>query len=139
MSRSLFLLSILTTLKEEIEDRIQEAIVHVLEILPDQDPEFLRRCLEHPNYRSEDGKDKLIASLLDGSIPIELMDTTESSAQPTNVDASMQAVERRRNVFDDQVVDFSSLRIGKKRYVVSAAAGPGRAKADICAEMMRTR
>lgn len=104
-----------TQAQVEDESRIEEVIVHVLEILPDQDPEFLRRCLQHPTYRGEDGKDKLIASLLDGSIPIELMDAAEPSGQSTVIDASMEAVEKRRNVFDDQLIDLSSLRIGKKR------------------------
>ncbi|KAG8803539.1 hypothetical protein FRC17_006160, partial [Serendipita sp. 399] len=99
---------------EEEDASIDIAISQVLDILPDQDLQFLRRCLAHPNFKGEGGTERLISSLLEGSIPIEISAEPESStAQST--DFGLEAVNSRRNIFDGQEMDLSSLRFGKKQ------------------------
>jgi len=92
------------------------AISHILDILPDQDPQFLHRCLQHPDFRGEGGTERLIFSLLEGSLPIDL--SVEDSATNANVPGlgdDLELVKDRRNVFDDQTIDISTLRVGKKQ------------------------
>lgn len=95
---------------------IDLAISHILDILPDQDPSFLRRCLQHPEFSGEDGTERLISSLLEGSVPINLSieEPTPQVASSRQVD-DLELAKERRNIFDDQAIDLTSLRLGKKR------------------------
>ncbi|PVG01387.1 hypothetical protein CPB86DRAFT_699467 [Serendipita vermifera] len=100
----------------EEDPLIETGISAVLDILPDQDPEFLRRCLRHKNFSGEDGPEKLIAALLEGDVPIdistaELEDVSRPQPQASN---ELDFVNNRLNVFDDDPIDISTLHIGKK-------------------------
>ncbi|KAG8780141.1 hypothetical protein FRC15_009732 [Serendipita sp. 397] len=99
----------------EEDASVDIAISQVLDILPDQDPQFLRRCLLHPTYKGEDGTERLITGLLEGSIPIDISAESDGKLTPTNVDSGIETAYNRRNIFDGQTIDLSSLRLGKKQ------------------------
>lgn len=111
-----------------VDDGVEEAVTQILSILPDQDPDFLRKCLAHSAFTGSGRVEKLMSALLEGNIPAELMmeETGGSSVNepppllPSTGDGKEQGkgykyTKGRRNVFDDQPFDISALRIGKKR------------------------
>ena len=111
-----------------VDDGVEEAITQILSILPDQDPDFLRRCLAHSMFTGSDRTEKLMAALLEGSVPAELMmDETsgplanELPLLPLSIEdgkgkeKEYKYTKGRQNVFNDQPFDISALRIGKKR------------------------
>ncbi|KAF8591311.1 hypothetical protein K439DRAFT_1380796 [Ramaria rubella] len=90
------------------------AVSQVLDIFPAYTPQHIRRCLEHSAFDGE--PEKLISSLLEGTLPLELAehaDVPESIAQTDGF--KYKYVNDRRNAWDDDVMDFSKLRIGKTR------------------------
>lgn len=91
----------------------------MLDILPDQDTDFIRLCLSHPTFQGEDGAERLIAALLEGNIPIELSTGTykPTDLQPTIESDAYSYAQTRTNIFDDQPLDISKLRVGKKTLV----------------------
>lgn len=100
------------------------AISQVLDILPDQDPSFLRRCLKHKSFQGDGAAESLISALLEGNVPIELSAEAEEVVHQelrpsdyTNRDAP-DFIKERRNIFDDHEMDISNLRLGKKQSVV---------------------
>jgi activating signal cointegrator complex subunit 2 len=117
---------------------LDAAVTQVLDILPDQDPGYVRYVLQHPDYPYKGDGERLIGALLEGTAPVvdeaqylagvgavatagEMID-----AKPISVPAKMEEQDRfaytreRRNVFDDEKMDLSKLRIGKKQYVSSS-------------------
>ena len=111
-----------------VEDGVEEAITQILSILPNQDPDFLRRCLAHSTFTGSDRTEKLMAALLEGKVPAELMmDETggPSANEPSHQllstedrqekEKEFKYTKDRRNIFNDQPFDLSALRIGKKR------------------------
>lgn len=112
---------------QQDDPSIDIAISHVLDIFPDQDPAFLRRCLKHKSFQGEGAAEILISALLEGNIPIELSTETEDEVieeqisqpkppQRANWDI-VDIVKERRNIFDDHEMDISNLRLGKKQWV----------------------
>ncbi|KAG8678820.1 hypothetical protein FRC09_019513, partial [Ceratobasidium sp. 395] len=82
-------------------------VAQVLDLLPDHNPLSVRAALQLPRFNRS--ADALINALLEGE---ELPPPqTESSAVPPKTFAPPE----RRNVFDDDEMDYSRLRIGKKR------------------------
>lgn len=110
------------------DEGVEEAVTQILAILPDQDPDFLRKCLAHSRFNGSDRIEKLMSALLEGNVPAELMteNTGGTSDQPPSPlppskgkgkgkEYGYEYTKDRRNVFDDQPFDISALRIGKKR------------------------
>ena len=110
------------------DEGVEEAITQILSILPDQDPDFLRKCLAHSRFSGSDRTEKLMSALLEGNVPAELMMADTGSALAKEPPLPMPSTGKgkgkeheyeytkdRRNVFDDQPFDISALRIGKKR------------------------
>jgi hypothetical protein len=93
----------------------------VLDILPDQDPEFLRRCLQHKNFSGEGGTEKLISALLEGDVPIDISTQELEDGPQPHSSKELDYVENRLNVFDDDPIDISTLRIGKKKSVLTCS------------------
>ena len=111
-----------------VDDGVEEAITQILSILPDQDPDFLRKCLAHSMFTGPDRTEKLMAALLEGNVPTELvMDETggPSANEPPPLllstedgkekEKEYKYTKGRQNIFDDQPFDVSALRIGKKK------------------------
>ncbi|KAF8351996.1 hypothetical protein F5887DRAFT_1057692 [Amanita rubescens] len=98
-------------------------VTQVLDILPSHSPSYVRSA------------EKVIEALLEGTVPEEneLVAASEHEIKvgnraPPNTSAKddiVKMVKERRNIFDDEVLDVSRLRIGKK------AAYIDRMKADI--------
>jgi activating signal cointegrator complex subunit 2 len=107
----------------EPDPAIEDGLNTILGILPDQDPTLIRRCLRHPNYSGGDGVERLMAALLEGTLPIELSLT--DAERPVEGDVGEHGREEgveeiirgRANVLDAVQMDLSSLRIGKKQCV----------------------
>ena len=111
-----------------VDDGVEEAVTQILSILPEQDPDFLRKCLAHPTFIGSDRTEKLMSALLEGNIPAELMMEEiggSSVNEPSHLlhstgggkeqEREYKYTKGRQNVFDDQPFDISALRIGKKR------------------------
>ena len=110
----------------QADEGVEEAVTQILSILPDQDTDFLRKCLAHSRFSGSDRTEKLVSALLEGNVPAELvMEETSgpSAVEPPNTgegkgeEREYEYTKDRRNVFDDQPFDISALRIGKKRWV----------------------
>ncbi len=111
-----------------VDEGVEETITQILSILPDQDPDFLRKCLAHSTYTGSGRMEKLMAALLEGNVPAELvMDEVGGSSanEPLLLPLSTgdgkekekeyKYTKGRQNIFDDQPFDVSALRVGKKR------------------------
>lgn len=83
----------------------------VLDLLPDASFDYVILLLKSSQYAGS--VERVIEALLDGSAPSQDVLARESRARPAPAPAPEPAFERR-NVFDDEVVDFSSVRVGKK-------------------------
>jgi activating signal cointegrator complex subunit 2 len=107
---------------------VEEVVTQILEMLPDQDADFLRRCLTHPRFTGSDRQEKLVSALLEENLPAELMmeeiSSPAANEPPLPLPSTGKGKENekkyhytkdRQNVFDDQPFDISALRIGKKR------------------------
>jgi len=94
---------------------IEIKITQVLDILPDYSPEYIRVLLEHFPYGGD--PEKVVEALLEGTAP-----SGEEFEPPRSVDISGGSVvvddadEERRNIFDDEVMDSTQMRVGKKTY-----------------------
>lgn len=86
------------------------AVTQVLDIFPDEDRDFVRAALRDPSINGN--AETLIATLLEGPLPPALAALKGRTAQPRP--HSPPKIERR-NIFDDQEMDFSKLQIGKDR------------------------
>lgn len=88
----------------------------VLSILSDHDPSHIRLLLTQPNSSVE----SVVEALLEGTAPsmAELEETrlTKAGADSQPYGDEFEYTKERRNVFDDEVIDLSSVRVGKKRY-----------------------
>ncbi|EJU02280.1 hypothetical protein DACRYDRAFT_99944 [Dacryopinax primogenitus] len=84
-------------------------LTQVLDILPDESPDLIRACLRHPPFGGS--VEQVVAALLEGNIPAEVRASVGSEERKD----AFPLLESRRNVFDDDPLDFSKLRIGKNR------------------------
>jgi activating signal cointegrator complex subunit 2 len=111
-----------------VDDGVEGAVTQILSILPDQDPDFLRKCLAHSTFTGSDRTEKLMSALLEGNVPVELMmeeisgpsakeppPLLPSTGDDNEKEKKNKYTKGRRNVFDDEPFDISALRIGKKR------------------------
>ena len=95
-------------------------VTQVLDIFPDMSLNYIRLLLSHDMYSGD--PEKVIEALLEGTAmnEEELEDGLGTSERMLSVQASMQEkadeydLSRRKNVFDNEVLDVSRLRVGKK-------------------------
>ncbi|KAH7097008.1 hypothetical protein BKA62DRAFT_624392 [Auriculariales sp. MPI-PUGE-AT-0066] len=83
-------------------------IDQLADIFPDHDRLFLWKCIHHPIFDGE--VDAVVSALLEGNAPPDLLVSAPASPSPP----SPTALPERRNVFDDDDMDFSKLRLGKQ-------------------------
>ncbi|KIM46909.1 hypothetical protein M413DRAFT_64091, partial [Hebeloma cylindrosporum] len=87
----------------------------VLDILPDTSPNYIKLLLAHDRYGRD--PEKVLGALLEGTAMSEeelerdLREGLEMEVEKNEVEYKM---EQRRNVFDDEPVDLSRYRVGKK-------------------------
>ncbi|KAG8691902.1 hypothetical protein FRC11_005695 [Ceratobasidium sp. 423] len=96
----------LTITDEPVPDsELDSLVAQVLEIFPEQDPNTIRAALQLPKFNRS--AETVINELAEGN-------QLPAYAQPPEKQAKSLLAERR-NVFDDDEMDYSRLRIGKKR------------------------
>ncbi|KAB5593868.1 hypothetical protein CTheo_2720 [Ceratobasidium theobromae] len=97
-----------TNIEPAPDPELGALVDQVLEILPEQDPVAVRAGLQLPRFNRS--AETLISALLEGE---QLLDLVQEQNVPPP--ASKSVIPERRNVFDDDEMDYSRLRIGKKR------------------------
>ncbi|CDO70996.1 hypothetical protein BN946_scf184830.g28 [Trametes cinnabarina] len=108
------------------EEQLDMALAQVLDLFPDQDPTYIRSLLAHPDYPYKGDAEKLIGALLEGAAPSSadveaairhqaaaLADVETQSSKQMGED-EYTFTKERRNVFDDDAMDLSKVKIGKK-------------------------
>lgn len=100
---------------------MDEAIVQVMDIFPSHSPQYIRCCLEHPTFEGD--AERLISALLEGTLPPELNIDKETPYETVQPVEEFKYVKDRRNAWDEDIMDFSKLRIGKARLVNAAPFG----------------
>ena len=105
-----------TAFTSTAEDPDMDAkVAQVLDILPDNEPAYIRELLGHPDFPFRGNPEKVIEALLEGTAPapgsLHSMDAATSA--PQGVDEFENYVTQRRNVFDDNM-DLSQIRKGKQ-------------------------
>ncbi|KAJ7754498.1 hypothetical protein B0H16DRAFT_746484 [Mycena metata] len=89
-----------------VEDpELDVKITQVLDILPEHEPEYIRALLSHPSYTTPE---QVVEALLEGTAP----SPEELRTSAAKVDEIASYV--RRNVYDDEAMDVTQLRVGKK-------------------------
>ncbi|KAH7886936.1 hypothetical protein F5I97DRAFT_2019936 [Phlebopus sp. FC_14] len=113
-------------------------ITQILDIFPDQSPDYLRKLLAHPSYPFHGSAEKVIAALLEGNAPDEDTLTESFPEDFEDIGRASEGVDapiERRNIFDDQSMDLERVRYGKKRQdgatLIRDRAEVDRMKADI--------
>ncbi|KIP06461.1 hypothetical protein PHLGIDRAFT_459334 [Phlebiopsis gigantea 11061_1 CR5-6] len=108
-----------------VDPALDAAVAQVLDILPDQDLEYVRYVLGHPDFPFKGDGERLLGALLEGTAP--QVDPSEYAGGGLGAAVPELAVVvpedriERRNVFDDEKLDVSKLRIGKKQNDAGAA------------------
>ena len=112
------------------DERINTAVAQVLELLPDQNPEYVRYLLSHDDYPYRGDAERLISALLEGTAPLpaDVQAASAAQAAPQATTAPAPKVDEfaytkeRRNIWDEEKMDLSQVRIGKKRYIQPTTA-----------------
>ncbi|KAF7794788.1 hypothetical protein EIP86_005930 [Pleurotus ostreatoroseus] len=112
----------------ESNPELDVAVAQVLEILPEQPPEYVRFVLSQPDYPYRGDAQRLIEALFEGTAPspeeVEGAMThkvaTDAAMEPQGEHQLASAdqfsfTKERHNVFDDENMDLSRVRIGKKK------------------------
>ncbi|KAJ1310858.1 hypothetical protein OPQ81_009376 [Rhizoctonia solani] len=93
------------TSEPALDPELESLVTQVLEIFPEQDPSAVRAALQLPKFNRS--AETVINELVEGS---------QLPAYVPLVEKPVKSVlAERRNVFDDDEMDYSRLRIGKKR------------------------
>jgi activating signal cointegrator complex subunit 2 len=87
-----------------------------MDIFPSHSLQYIRRCLEHPTFGGD--TEKLITSLLEGTLPPELDESKETPPKNFPPVEDFKYVKDRRNAWDGDIMDFSKLRVGKARFAI---------------------
>ncbi|KAJ7073533.1 hypothetical protein B0H15DRAFT_792719 [Mycena belliarum] len=82
-------------------------VTQVLDILPEHAPGYIRLLLSSPSYTNAE---QVVEALLEGTAPSQ--QELEAQNAPPKADDAAGYV--RRNVYDDEAMDLSQLRVGKK-------------------------
>jgi activating signal cointegrator complex subunit 2 len=94
-------------------------VAQVLDILPETSSELVRALLQHPDYPFKGNPERVIEALLEGTAPpIKDLNRTAAEAphQPQKPTQEQPVyTQRRRNIFDDQMMDLDHVHFGKKR------------------------
>lgn len=88
----------------------------ILSILPDHDPSLIRRLLARPGSTVE----SVLGALLEGVINFDdgvQDELAENELADQIAEEEFVFTKERRNVFDDEIMDLNSVRIGKKAFV----------------------
>lgn len=114
----------------ERDPKLDEAVTQVLDILPEQSPDYVRFVLSHPDYPYRGDAERLIGALLEGTAPdaeevegaiaqeaATLISISPPSQQQTTSTEQYSFTKERQNVFDNEQMDLSRMRVGKKTYV----------------------
>ncbi|KAI0935083.1 hypothetical protein AcW1_009329 [Taiwanofungus camphoratus] len=124
----------------EEDTSLDAAVAQVLDVLPDQPPQYLRFLLSHPDYPYRGNAERLVEGLLEGTAPgVEEVEITIASGATDGGETQMVPQEEfhytkeRRNVFDGVNMELSQVRFGKKNDDISVQdrAYIGEMKADI--------
>ncbi|CAE7075941.1 unnamed protein product, partial [Rhizoctonia solani] len=94
-----------TTSEPELASELESLVTQVLEIFPEQDPAAVRAALQLPRFNRS--AEAVINELAEGN---QLPAYVPPHDRPVK-----SVLAERRNVFDDDEMDYSRLRIGKKR------------------------
>ncbi|KAI0760456.1 hypothetical protein C8Q74DRAFT_1208567 [Fomes fomentarius] len=99
------------------------AVAQVLDLLPDQDPMYVRYVLSHSDYPYRGDAERLIGALLEGTAPLPAdvqaaiarqdVGSMAAAREPERATDEFAYTRERRNVFDDEVMDLSKVKIGK--------------------------
>lgn len=94
-------------------------VTQVLDIFPDQSTEHIRALLEHPDYPFKGDPERVIGALLEGTAPAleDLIKPSAGDVEDYQREEEFSYTQGRRNVFDSEVVDVESVRVGKKMCV----------------------
>ncbi|KAI9069675.1 hypothetical protein FKP32DRAFT_1671178 [Trametes sanguinea] len=105
------------------EEQLDLALAQVLDLFPDQDPSYIRSLLAHPDYPYKGDAERLIGGLLEGTAPTKaeigaaISRQSEQESQQSHipvVEDDFAFTKGRRNVFDDEAMDLSKVKIGKQ-------------------------
>ncbi|KAG5724928.1 CUE domain-containing protein 3 [Termitomyces sp. T112] len=89
-------------------------ITQVLDIFPDHAPNYVRALLEYATFGGD--PEKVVMALLDGSAPSsEDLESMAAATAISDADDVGRFVNERKNVFDDEIMDVSKLRVGKAK------------------------
>ena len=99
-------------------DDLDMKVAQVLDIL-DASPDYVRALLQHPGYPFKGNPERVIEALLEGTAP-SIGDLRQSPVEhPAQFQEPAQEqfvyTQGRRNAFDDQEMDLTHVRFGKKR------------------------
>ena len=100
------------------QDDVEQHVSEVLSILPDHPRAYIRGLLLLPEF---DTVERVIQALLEGTAPpqeqVERSAVLRGALGPPG---EIEFTKERLNVFDDEAMDLSSVRIGKKKCVFSS-------------------
>ncbi|KAH6914453.1 hypothetical protein BKA70DRAFT_667353 [Coprinopsis sp. MPI-PUGE-AT-0042] len=94
------------------EEEVASKTSQILDLLPDTSPTYIGKLLKHDKYSGN--VERVIEALLEMSAPDEAALDAEAQAVTVPVPVA-SAPAARRNVFDEEVVDYSSVRYGKRK------------------------
>jgi len=102
---------------EPVEDlELDRKVSQVLDVLPDVDTNYLRLLLESDEFKGD--LERVLGALLEGNAPSEevLHSEIKQGEQPSQLHGSSgnYTLSQRLNVFDNQDMDLSQVRSGKK-------------------------
>ncbi|KAJ3485731.1 hypothetical protein NLI96_g4753 [Meripilus lineatus] len=103
----------------EDDPALDVAVSQVLDVFPDQDPQYLRHLLAYPDYPFKGNAERLIEALLEGTAPspedaAAAQLTQSDDLQSPPIENEYRFTQDRRNIFDDEEMDLSRVRTGKK-------------------------
>lgn len=103
---------------ENPPDDLDKKVTQVLDILSDTPPDYVRALLQ---YRYKGDPERIIEALLEGTAPpMEDLHPPAVEHPPRFQELTQERfvyTQERRNIFDDQDMDLSRVRLGKKRQV----------------------
>ena len=112
--------------ENELDPDLDIKVTQVLEIFPSHTPAYVRVLLAYPPYGGS--AEKVIEGLLEGTAPEESglvpagnyeLNARDSAPSDASLEDDItRMVRERKNVFDDEIMDLSKLRIGKKTYAL---------------------
>ena len=107
-----------TSVTVEYDPALDTAVSQVLDILPEQDPDYIRYLLSHTDYPFKGNAERLIEAIFEGTAPPpEEVAAAQLQVEKGNNGEEFRYTGNRRNVFDEEDMDLNKVRIGKKAYV----------------------